>query len=104
MLIAARGSREAELFKTVLSLTASGERIPEEIKAYFALVLKQAKKIVSHPETVSADIYPEAIDLALDLLKIENLSEKLKSIEQVDSLTGEQASIILEKLEYSPVC
>jgi len=104
MLIAAKFTREAELFKTVLSLTASGEKVPDDIKAYFALILKQAKELVRHPESIKSDVLPESIDLALDLLKFEGLSDNLSPIDQVENLSGEQATVILKKMEYCPVC
>lgn len=104
MLIAAKCTREAELFKTALSLAASGSIVPNEIKDYFASVLMQAKELVRHPESVKPDILPEAIDLALEIKNVEALSDSLQSVEKLDSLTVVQASEILRKMEYCSVC
>ena len=52
MLIAAKSTGEAELFKTALQLTASEEIVPDKIKNYFALVLKQAKKLKTCPDSI----------------------------------------------------
>lgn len=104
MLIAAKCTREAELFKTALFLIASGNKVPEDIKTFLTQVLKQAKEILVHPEAITPDIIPEAIDLALEFQMIANLSENFNSIENIDSLSKDQASNILEKMEYCPVC
>ncbi len=103
MLIAAKSTGEAELFKTALQLTASEEIVPDKIKNYFALVLKQAKKLKTCPDSISSDVIPEAIDLALEFIKTEPLSDSLDTIDQIDALSKEEALNILKIMEYRSV-
>jgi len=91
-----------ELFRIALSMCKNKEQnIPQSLKEYINVLVHQAKEIVNDPSTLSDGIYPEAIELAVDLKTIKEFSIEINSVQDFRELNSEAASKILEVMEVS---
>jgi hypothetical protein len=92
------------LFKLVLSLRQMQEqRIPQPLEEQFNKIVNQAKQLAASPNQIQGDLFPEAIDLALEMRSVGDIARDVDAIDSLDSLTPQLAKSILEKMEAHPV-
>ncbi|MES9928563.1 MAG: hypothetical protein ABW158_10655, partial [Candidatus Thiodiazotropha sp. 6PDIVS] len=69
----------------------------------FVRVITEAKQISSDPGTVTSDILPESIELALRMKRYIGLSQEFEKVNNIDAVSPELAGTLLRKMENQPV-
>lgn len=99
-----QNSQSLELVKLVLSLISSGnDQIPEPLKQHASLVFSQAKSLAEKPSSVTVDILPESINLALEMRLIDELSKEMEEVSDIESITPALANRLLTTMESRSV-
>ena len=91
--------RVLELFDLALRLVRHRGAVPPLLSQHFNAILQQARALAHSPENVEGDIYPEAIQLALQLREFDQLRKAVADSRDLSSITPEQADRILSSLE-----
>ncbi|WP_341232031.1 hypothetical protein [uncultured Methylophaga sp.] len=73
--------------------------VPIQIQGYFDTVLQQAKLILADSSKMNARILSEAIDLALEMRRYEDLAQEMKTINSINDLSAERVSSLLGSME-----
>jgi hypothetical protein len=93
-------SRILELFDLALRLVHKRGSVPFQLSQHFNSILHQARALAENPDSIKGgSIFPEAIQLALRLREIESLREAVENVQDLSSMTPEQAGKILSSLE-----
>jgi len=101
---AARCPETLELFKLVLSLQSSHyEDIPVSLEERFNLMLTQAKQLAKSPGKTVDGMLPESIDLALEILSMNNLAENIAKASSLGSMSPNLARRILQEMDSRPI-
>lgn len=91
--------RILELFDLALRLVKRNGPVPPLLSKHFDVILQQARALADAPENVMGNIYPEAIQLALQLRNLNQLRRAVGDISGLSSVTPKQAAEILSTLE-----
>jgi hypothetical protein len=92
-------TRRLEFFRLALVLVDRHAELPPSLSAHFDQVLREARLLVLDPHAVTPDVAPQAIHLAIDLLRGEALRDALCGIERISDVSPEMAHEVLRKLE-----
>ena len=95
---------EMRLLKMALSLLATEQPVPTELKSYADEIIIQAKEILLNPEKISVNFHPEAIELAYEIETHKKIQNDIKKIENFDKLTPMVASNLLKHMEHCSAC
>lgn len=98
-----KNPEKANLFRLVLSLSSQEQATPPPLVEYFDTILRQAKKLTTHPESLSGEILPEAIEIAFEIKSNNFFSKEIMRVSDYKTLTPKKASSLLKNLEESPV-
>jgi len=93
-----------ELFRLVLSLQSSHyEDIPDSLEERFNLVLTQAKQLAHSPDSAVRGMLPESVDLALEILSMDNLAENIAKVSSLGGMSANLAKRILKEMDSRPI-
>ena len=93
-----------ELFRLVLSLQSSHfEDIPYPLEERFNLVLTQAKQLTKSPGKTGDGMLPESVDLAFEILSMNNLAENIAKASSLGSMSPNLAKRILKEMDSRPI-
>ena len=93
-----------ELFRLVLSLQSSHyEDIPYPLEERFNLVLTQAKQLAKSPGETAQGMLPESMDLALEILSMNNLAKNIAKASSLGSMSPNLAKRILTEMNGRPI-
>ncbi len=93
-----------ELFRLVLSLQSSHyEDIPDSLEERFNLVLTQAKQLANSPDSAHRGMRPESVDLALEILFMDNLAENIAKVSSLGGMSPNLAKRILKEMDSRPI-
>jgi hypothetical protein len=101
-MLAAASSEEKrvlELVHLALQLVRRKGPVPPQLSQHVDAILRQAVVLAQKPDSVQGKIFPEAIQLALQLREIEGLRNAVENAPDLSSMTPEQADEILSSLE-----
>lgn len=91
-------TRRLEFFRLALVLVDRHADLPPSLSAHFDQVLRQARLLVVDPQAVTPDVPPQAIHLAIDLLREGALRDALSGIERISDVSPEVAHEVLRNL------
>lgn len=93
-----------ELFRLVLSLQSSHyEDIPYSLEERFNLVLTQAKQLANSPDSAVRGMLPESVDLALEILSMDNLAQNIAKVSSLGGMSPNLAKRILQEMDSRPI-
>lgn len=95
---------EMRLLKMALTLLASEQPVPTDLRLYADEVISQAKEILLHPEKISVSFHPEAIELAYEIETQKKIQNDIKKIEDFNKLTPVTASNLLKHMGHCSAC
>jgi hypothetical protein len=94
-----KGDRVLESFKMFLILKSSENPYAAQLHDYFVSVLRGAEEILDDPSKLNTNTLPEAISLAVTLMKDPDLKAIFDSIGEGMEPSKGQAERALEKLD-----
>jgi hypothetical protein len=96
--------RALQLFKVALTVLKRGDQPPSaSLLGYVEKVIQQASALAHDPSKPPAGVMPEAIELALEMLRTAEVREAITSAAQHDAVPPEVASEILRRMERTVV-
>lgn len=96
MLAAASPARDGlpALFQLALQIVSSGRELPRNLDDHLRIVIAQALDVIADPKGIGAETLPEALELAIDIGRSNELREAVQSTRS-DHMTQTIAQNIL---------
>jgi hypothetical protein len=104
-MIAAASPRDSSLglVQLIFSLVANPTQpVPDELKAHLTKIIAEAKELLADPKQISNRTNPEAIALALEMMRDDVLTASVDEITTFDSINSVLARKVLERMETRP--
>ncbi|RDJ18364.1 hypothetical protein B5K05_01345 [Rhizobium phaseoli] len=91
---------DLNLFCVALSMIASGnQQVPAQLKDYVVRIFNEAKLIAADVTNANAQVSPEAISLAFDLVEQDDLLTSAQAVDSFDKISPEIANKFLLRVE-----